>query len=119
MAGMIRNISIKGRQFFAVTGARCLHCLGDRDLGGPQSSRRAAGRFDQQAAGADRSSAAAPGAWEMFASVYGAGKKPYTKPDPRIFHDVAAELSGSGPAVMIGDSITDLIPRARRARLAS
>ncbi len=44
----------------------------------------------------------------MFASVYGAGKKPYTKPDPRIFHDVVAELFSGGPAVMIGDSITDL-----------
>lgn len=44
----------------------------------------------------------------LFCAVYGAGKKPYTKPDPRIFHDVVAELSGSGPAVMIGDSITDL-----------
>jgi phosphoglycolate phosphatase len=46
----------------------------------------------------------------MFGSVYGAGKKPYTKPDPRIFHDVVADLfrGGSGPAVMIGDSITDL-----------
>jgi phosphoglycolate phosphatase len=49
---------------------------------------------------------------EMFGSVYGAGRKPYTKPDPRIFHDVVADLYGgsanSGPAVMIGDSITDL-----------
>jgi phosphoglycolate phosphatase len=44
----------------------------------------------------------------LFSAVYGAGRKPYTKPDPRIFHDVAAELSGGGPAVMIGDSITDL-----------
>jgi phosphoglycolate phosphatase len=48
----------------------------------------------------------------MFASVYGAGKKPYTKPDPRIFHDVVAELfsesGNNGPAVMIGDSVTDL-----------
>ncbi len=43
----------------------------------------------------------------VFAAVYGAGRKPYTKPDPRIFHDVVAE-SGGGPAVMIGDSITDL-----------
>jgi phosphoglycolate phosphatase len=47
-----------------------------------------------------------------FGSVYGAGRKPYTKPDPRIFHDVVADLFGgsanSGPAVMIGDSITDL-----------
>ena len=46
---------------------------------------------------------------EMFAAVYGAGRKPYTKPDPRIFHDVAADLGGTaGTAVMIGDSVTDL-----------
>ena len=48
----------------------------------------------------------------LFAAVYGAGRKPYTKPDPRIFHDVVADLlngsGGGGPAVMIGDSITDL-----------
>ena len=43
----------------------------------------------------------------MFAAVYGAGRKTYTKPDPRIFHDVVEECGG-GPAVMIGDSITDL-----------
>jgi phosphoglycolate phosphatase len=42
-----------------------------------------------------------------FAAVYGAGRKAYTKPDPRIFHDVVADCGG-GPAVMIGDSITDL-----------
>ena len=45
---------------------------------------------------------------DMFSAVYGAGRKPYTKPDPRIFQDVVAELSGGGPTVMIGDSITDL-----------
>jgi phosphoglycolate phosphatase len=48
----------------------------------------------------------------MFAAVYGAGRKPYTKPDPRIFHEVMDDvLKGSGggaPGVMIGDSITDL-----------
>ena len=44
----------------------------------------------------------------LFAAVYGAGRKPYTKPDPRIFHDVAKDVSEGGPAVMIGDSITDL-----------
>ncbi len=46
----------------------------------------------------------------VFASVYGAGRKPYTKPDPRIFHDVVADTAqtGGGAAVMIGDSITDL-----------
>src|ERR1700761_7051868 len=43
----------------------------------------------------------------LFAAVYGAGRKPYTKPDPRIFHEVVADCGG-GPAVMIGDSITDL-----------
>ncbi|HEY0265976.1 MAG TPA: HAD-IA family hydrolase [Rhizomicrobium sp.] len=48
----------------------------------------------------------------LFAAAYGAGRRPYTKPDPRIFHEVVADvLNGSGdggPAVMIGDSITDL-----------
>jgi phosphoglycolate phosphatase len=44
----------------------------------------------------------------LFAAVYGAGRKPYTKPDPRIFHDVVKDVSEGGPAVMIGDSITDL-----------
>jgi phosphoglycolate phosphatase len=43
----------------------------------------------------------------MFTAVYGAGRKAYTKPDPRIFHDVVADCGG-GRAVMIGDSITDL-----------
>jgi phosphoglycolate phosphatase len=47
-----------------------------------------------------------------FSAIYGAGRKPYTKPDPRIFHDVVADVfadsGGNGPAVMIGDSITDL-----------
>jgi phosphoglycolate phosphatase len=42
-----------------------------------------------------------------FTAIYGAGRKSYTKPDPRIFHDVVADCGG-GPAVMIGDSITDL-----------
>ena len=43
----------------------------------------------------------------MFAAVYGAGRKAYPKPDPRIFHDVVTACGG-GPAVMIGNSITDL-----------
>ncbi len=47
------------------------------------------------------------GLGERFAAVYGAGRKSYTKPDPRIFHDVVEDCGG-GPAVMIGDSITDL-----------
>jgi phosphoglycolate phosphatase len=55
-----------------------------------------------------------------FTAVYGQGRKPYSKPDPRIFHDVVrdlfAEAGGGGPAVMIGDSITDL-ETARAARV--
>ena len=43
----------------------------------------------------------------LFAAVYGAGRKPYTKPDPRIFHEVVDDCGGA-PGVMIGDSITDL-----------
>jgi phosphoglycolate phosphatase len=49
----------------------------------------------------------------LFTAVYGAGRKPYTKPDPRIFHDVVGDISNAhgdagANAVMIGDSITDL-----------
>jgi phosphoglycolate phosphatase len=45
----------------------------------------------------------------LFAAVYGAGRKAYAKPDPRIFHDVVRDAAGEGaPAVMVGDSITDL-----------
>ena len=43
----------------------------------------------------------------VFAAVYGAGRQSYTKPDPRIFHEVVEDCGG-GAAVMIGDSITDL-----------
>lgn len=48
-----------------------------------------------------------------FIAVYGAGKKPYLKPDPRIFADVLADIGG-GPAVMVGDSVTD-VQMARNA----
>ena len=44
---------------------------------------------------------------QYFGAIYGAGRKPYSKPDPRIFRDVHDDLGG-GKAVMIGDSITDL-----------
>ena len=43
----------------------------------------------------------------LFAAVYGAGRKAYTKPDPRIFHEVVDDCGGA-PGVMIGDSVTDL-----------
>jgi phosphoglycolate phosphatase len=45
----------------------------------------------------------------FFTAVYGAGFKPYVKPDPRIFHDVVEASGGDmAHAVMIGDSVTDL-----------
>jgi phosphoglycolate phosphatase len=42
-----------------------------------------------------------------FDAIFGAGARPYTKPDPRLFHDVV-EAIGGGPAVMVGDSVTDV-----------
>lgn len=42
-----------------------------------------------------------------FGAIFGAGAKPYMKPDPRLFHDVTDALGG-GPAIMIGDSVTDV-----------
>ena len=48
---------------------------------------------------------------DFFSAIYGAGFRPYVKPDPRIFHEVVADLmpeSAGGRAVMIGDSVTDL-----------
>ncbi|HKD46283.1 MAG TPA: HAD family hydrolase [Rhizomicrobium sp.] len=45
----------------------------------------------------------------LFAAVYGAGFRPYVKPDPRIFTDVVTACAGTpNHAVMIGDSVTDL-----------
>jgi phosphoglycolate phosphatase len=45
----------------------------------------------------------------LFEAVYGQGRKPYFKPDPRIFEDIVAEMGGRGPgALMIGDSISDV-----------
>ncbi len=44
---------------------------------------------------------------DFFGAVTGQGKFPWLKPDPRLFAAVLAELGG-GPAVMIGDSITDV-----------
>ena len=44
-----------------------------------------------------------------FAAVFGQGKRPYLKPDRRIFADVAEAVGGAGlGAVMIGDSLTDV-----------
>jgi phosphoglycolate phosphatase len=42
-----------------------------------------------------------------FGAIYGQGKRPYMKPDPRLFPEVLADLGG-GAGVMIGDSITDV-----------
>jgi phosphoglycolate phosphatase len=50
-----------------------------------------------------------------FGAVYGAGKKPYLKPDPRLFADVLSDLGAhAAGAIMIGDSITD-VQTARNA----
>ncbi|HEX3673309.1 MAG TPA: HAD-IA family hydrolase [Rhizomicrobium sp.] len=43
----------------------------------------------------------------FFTAIHGAGRYDYVKPDPRVFHHVTDELGG-GPAVMIGDSKTDV-----------
>lgn len=44
----------------------------------------------------------------FFSAVYGAGKRDYIKPDGRLVPEVLAEIGAEGPAVMIGDSITDV-----------
>jgi phosphoglycolate phosphatase len=43
----------------------------------------------------------------FFATICGQGKYAWMKPDPRVFLQTLAELGG-GPAVMVGDSITDV-----------
>jgi phosphoglycolate phosphatase len=43
----------------------------------------------------------------FFGTVCGGGKRPWLKPDPRLFAEVVAEIGGPG-AVMVGDSITDV-----------
>jgi len=50
----------------------------------------------------------------FFGATFGAGARPYTKPDPRLFHDVVGTVGG-GPAVMVGDSVTD-VATARAAK---
>ena len=42
-----------------------------------------------------------------FSAIHGAGRFGYNKPDARVFHHVVEELGG-GPALMIGDSATDV-----------
>jgi phosphoglycolate phosphatase len=52
-----------------------------------------------------------------FDAVFGAGRMPYTKPDPRIFADVLRAVDGTPTrAIMIGDSITD-VATARAANV--
>lgn len=45
---------------------------------------------------------------QYFEAIYGAGRMSYTKPDARIFHDVVRDTGGGEPAIMIGDSVTDV-----------
>jgi phosphoglycolate phosphatase len=44
---------------------------------------------------------------KYFGAIHGAGRFSYNKPDARVFHHVVDELGG-GPALMIGDSATDV-----------
>ena len=44
---------------------------------------------------------------KYFAAIFGQGRRPYIKPDARIFQDVVREIGGLG-ALMIGDSVTDV-----------
>ncbi|HSM96797.1 MAG TPA: HAD-IA family hydrolase [Rhizomicrobium sp.] len=52
----------------------------------------------------------------FFGAIHGAGRFSYVKPDPRVFHHVVEELTGSPGerALMVGDSTTD----AKTARAA-
>src|SRR3569832_717053 len=50
-----------------------------------------------------------------FDAIHGAGRYSYNKPDARVLHHVADDLGG-GPALMIGDSITD-VQTARAAKV--
>lgn len=43
----------------------------------------------------------------FFSTICGQGKYAWMKPDPRVFAQTLADLGG-GPAVMVGDSITDV-----------
>jgi phosphoglycolate phosphatase len=49
----------------------------------------------------------------FFPVILGGGSRDYLKPDPRLLHEVIAELGG-GPAAMIGDSRPD-VETARNA----
>jgi phosphoglycolate phosphatase len=50
-----------------------------------------------------------------FDAIHGAGRYSYNKPDSRVLHHVIDELGG-GPALMIGDSLTD-VQTARAANV--
>ena len=50
-----------------------------------------------------------------FDAIHGAGRYSYNKPDARVLHHVVDELGG-GPAMMIGDSVTD-VETARAANV--
>ena len=51
----------------------------------------------------------AVGLAQYFHAVHGAGRLEVVKPNARVFHHVLEEMGGAGrPAVMIGDSATDV-----------
>jgi phosphoglycolate phosphatase len=59
----------------------------------------------------------AVGLEKYFRAIHGAGRYSYNKPDARVFHHVVDELGG-GPALMIGDSATDVATaRAANAKV--
>jgi phosphoglycolate phosphatase len=59
----------------------------------------------------------AVGLAKYFKAIHGAGRYSYNKPDARVFHHVTEELGG-GPALMIGDSATDVATaRAANAKV--
>lgn len=43
----------------------------------------------------------------FFGAIYGQGKRPYMKPDKRLFGEILTDL-GASTGVMVGDSITDV-----------
>lgn len=59
----------------------------------------------------------AVGLAKYFDAIHGAGRYSYNKPDGRVFRHVVEELGG-GPALMIGDSATDVATaRAANAKV--
>jgi len=61
------------------------------------SGRRADGRLDQQAAWPVHPAAHGLNLNRFFGAVSGGGKRPWLKPDPRLFAEIVAELGARAP----------------------